>query len=68
MRFRLRTLLIALAIAPPLLALVWLYPGAVSVALALVALLAVYLIVVPYCIAWFISAIAALIGKIPGQR
>ena len=67
MRFSLRTLLIVLALAPPLMALVWLYPWLVLCILGLAALQAVYLLVIPYCLAWLVSAVAELIARIPGQ-
>ena len=68
MRFSLRTLLIVAALVPPLMALVWLFPWPVLLVLGLAALLAVYLVAIPYCLAWLIGTVAALIGKIPGQH
>jgi hypothetical protein len=65
MQFSLRTLLILLTVLPPLLAAVLLYPWLIILVPALAIFLAGYLIALPYCIAWIIRGIVALLAKLP---
>jgi hypothetical protein len=60
MRYRLRTLLIVMAVGPPAIAATWFSPG-----LVLFALYVVLNFALAYGFAWTISTINALRAKIP---
>jgi hypothetical protein len=60
MRYRLRTLLIVLALGPPTIAAIWFYPWIVLFGLYVVLNFAL-----AYGFAWTISTVNALIAKIP---
>jgi len=72
MRYRLRTLLVALAVGPPLLAGLWMAltdhrAFVVLLAALAVAFYGIFTLVMAYAIAWAIAAVSDLIGRLQGR-
>lgn len=70
MRYRLRTLLILMGVAPPAIALLWLAPGLVAfmglLATGIVSCIALN-VALAYAFAWVISSTNRLIGRLQGK-